>query len=326
MRKSLGVLLATLLFQPLLPAQETDFETSEEEGHKRKRPSVFIRAAEDSPAAQLAHAASLQAEGKTRRAAKQYRALVHKWHDSAEAPTAQYAYATYLLERGRYEQAFKEFQYLIDNYVGHFPYDEVLEAQFRIANHVRTARRGRLLGLPGFEAPERALSLFEAIVGNGPRWHRTPAAQFYVGMIHEQTGQFEEAVDAYEVVTQRYPNSILAPAAGLNGALCLLEIARVSRRDEKAYWDAVSALSGFIRDYPDAEGVETARRHMDELLEKLAGMYYDRALYYDRTARRPKSAVIAYNDFLKRFPSSDKAGAASARVQRLQQDLEGEKP
>jgi len=145
-------------------------------------------------------------------------------------------------------------------------------------------------------------------------------------MIHEQTGQFEEAVDAYEVVTQRYPNSILAPAAGLNGALCLLEIARVSRRDEKAYWDAVSALSGFIRDYPDAEGVETARRHMDELLEKLAGMYYDRALYYDRTARRPKSAVIAYNDFLKRFPSSDKAGAASARVQRLQQDLEGEKP
>jgi outer membrane protein assembly factor BamD (BamD/ComL family) len=46
-------------------------------------------------------------------------------------------------------------------------------------------------------------------------------------------------------------------------------------------------------------------------------MHFDRAVFYDRTANKPQAALIAYEEFLKRYPDSPMAAAAAARVETL---------
>lgn len=304
------------------PAQDMEFEPQLEGLPHKKRPGIFHRPAKHSPADQLKYAEQLLAEQQTRKAMKQYVALVHQWHESPEAATAQLIYAGLLEKKRKYVSAFDEFQYLIDNYAGRFPYEEALEHQFRIANHIMTVKRWKFFFFSGFTAPERALPFFEKIVENAPHWDRTAEAQFYIGLIYEQIKQYEPAIKAYEIVRHRFAGSSFAAEASFRRAHCLYITANASRRNETTSRDALSALAGFLKDYPENTNADKAQLYLDELRERLAGMYYDRAVFYDKIAKRPESALIAYTDFIRKFPASAMAEQASKRIDTLKGELE----
>lgn len=299
---------------PKTPEMET---TRQETKVERKHPGFFHRPAKDSPAAQLAYAADLKARGNLRRAANEYLALVHTWHGEPEAPTAQLAAATILMERGKYPRAFEEFQYLFVFFAGRFPYEETLDAQFKIANAILDERHMAILGLKGFTDPQPALPLFQQIARNAPFWKRAAEVQYRIGWIMEATGEDADAVDSYAAVTQRYPASPFAGDAAFQRALCLRRVSRSCPRDETQCRAALSALAAFLRDHPTHTGRAQAEQYRDELNEHLATMYYDRALFYDRIAHRPKAAVIAYRDFLQKFPLSAKAHSVTERIAEL---------
>lgn len=314
-------LLAVLFFGLSASAMDDKFESEIEKTPKKKRRSFFIRPACDSAADQLAHATRLLADGKLRAAAKQYRALVHAWHDSPEAPIAQMAYADLLEKRQRYVKAFDEFQYLIVHYAGRFSYEETLKRQFGIAHHLMNARHGKFLFFPGFRAADRAVPLFEQIVGNAPDWERAAESQFYVGVIQEEAGNHEEAVSAYEAVQYRYSGSRHAEEASFRQARGLCVISNTRPRNETACWDAISALDAFLKKYPHSDKAATAEEDRDKLHERLATMYYERALFYDKAAQR-KAALIAYDDFLKNFPDSERAEEVGRRMAILRTAIE----
>jgi tetratricopeptide (TPR) repeat protein len=299
------------------PALE-GFNVVEPDGPQRKHAGFWRRPERATPAEQLVHAQELEAKGRLRKAGRQYRALVHEWHDTPEAVKAQHAYAGLLETRGKYDAAFIEFQYLVDFYSGRFDYADVLDHQFRIANQVMTRRYGGLLFLPGFESPERALPLFEQIAENAPTWERGPEVQFYIGWILEEDKQYQEAVRAYDKLRQRWPRSELAVTAAFGGTRCLVRVADKSPRDEVGCQRALEALAGFIRDYPDDPHVEPTTIERDRLTDRLVTMHYERAAYYDHIAKKPESALIAYADFLRRFPYADQAEGVSARVRELE--------
>ncbi len=294
------------------------FSDVEPDGPQRKRVGFWRRPERSTPAEQLVHAQALDARGRRRKAARQYRALVHEWHDTPEAVKAQRAYAGLLERRGKFDAAFNEFQYLVDFYSGQFDYADVLDHQFRIANEVMTRRFGDVLFLPGFESPERALPLFEQIAKNAPTWQRAPEVQFYIGWILEEGKQYQKAVRAYDKLRQRWPRSELAVTAAFGGTRCLVRLADKSPRDEVGCQRALEALAGFIRDYADDPNVEQAKIQRDRLTDRLVTMHYERAAYYDRIARKPESALIAYAEFLRRFPYAEQAEAVSARVRELE--------
>jgi hypothetical protein len=122
----------------------------------------------DTAAAQLEYAHDLRAPGKLRKAGKAYRALVITWPGSAQAPEAQYGYAQMLDARGKLLDAFDEYEILMTRFVGGFPYDAVLQRQFEIGQSVMNRRRGSFLLFGGFQAPERAVPLFEASCATAP--------------------------------------------------------------------------------------------------------------------------------------------------------------
>jgi outer membrane protein assembly factor BamD (BamD/ComL family) len=288
---------------------------------EKKTTGWFSRPKARTPEEQLAWANDLLATGHKRAAARQYYALVATWHESPQAPAAQLAYAKLIEERGNDLEAFDEFQYLIDRFAGLFPFEEALDHQFRIANTVMTQRHGRFL-FGGYTAPERALPLFEQIVKNGPQWKHTPQAQFHIGLIHEENKDHDKAIAAYETIQVSYPDSPEVEESRFRRARCLYTLVNAAPRHEPGYRDALSALSMFLQDYPKSDKAQTAGQYLDELKERLAAMYYERAVFYDTVARRPRSAVIAYADFIRNFPTSRLAAEAGDRMDALKLEME----
>jgi outer membrane protein assembly factor BamD (BamD/ComL family) len=279
--------------------------------------------AQTNAAAQEAYAFSLYENGQLRASANAYQALVYAWPDSRQAVSAQLALAKIQQKREKYEKAFDEYQYLIDHYAGQFNYPEVLDLQFQIANYLMNSKRGQFLFFPGFESPERAVPLFESIIRNAPSWEKTPLAQFNLGMIHESNSETEEAIAAYEVLLNRYPGSQWAPDAAYHQACCLEKLSADRPNDENAINDAISALIDFIQTYPNSSGVPDASSRKEGLIKRLEHMAFERARFYDKLTRRPEAALQSYEDFLKRFPSSESANLARERIAALKLLVKG---
>lgn len=279
------------------------------------------------PVQQMELAYRLYDAGRYRKAANAYQALVYAWPDSQEAPRAQLALAQVQEHRELYSKAFDEYQYLFDYYPGQFKYEEVLDRQFKIANYLMTTPKGAFLFFKGFQAPERALPLFEKIIRNAPAWDRAALAQFNMGVIHEQNEEWEEAVAAFEVFQNRYRDPILLPQASFREAHCLYLIYKNHPNNENSCNAARGAIVEYIRSYPGDDRVTEARLFLQTLNNEQGQRAYEQARYYDRIARRPKSALIAYEEFLKKYSAlnPDLTASAKARVEALQKESKNER-
>ncbi|MDA0990321.1 MAG: tetratricopeptide repeat protein [Verrucomicrobia bacterium] len=287
----------------------------------RKEPGLFRHAEKATPSDQLAFADEQLARQRIRRAKKAYNDLVHLWHDTPEAAVAQRLYADLLLQEGRHQKAFEAYQYLIDHFAGQFDYNDVLAHQFQIANYIRTERHGGFFFFDGYAAPERALPLYEKIVRNGPTWSHTPEAQFYIGLIHEERKDYALAVPAFQTLELRFPQSDLVASAAFRRASTMYQLAQKSPRDEEQSQQALVALLGFRRRFPTDPNIDSVRRYEDVLKNRLASMSFERAEFYDKVAKRPKSAIIAYSDFINKFPKSVMRRQADNRIAALKKEI-----
>ncbi|MBA4387450.1 MAG: hypothetical protein C0404_05675 [Verrucomicrobia bacterium] len=295
-------------------------EHAEADGKPEKKTTGWIfhrNAAKPTAAGQWAYIQELIQAGHTNKAAAECDMLVRKWHDSSEAPQAQLLYARLLDENGSYDDAFEQYQYLVNWYAGTFKHDEVLEREFRIANHVLGSKRWFVL-----DSYETALPMFEKILRNGANWSKAPQVQFTIGHILEKLDRIDDAVKAFELVHMRYPESEYAPDAAYRRAAALYSLAESATRDETAQRDALSCLTMTLRDYPNADLARDARQQQEKLKNRLADMYFDRAAFYDRIAGKPQAAVIAYTDFVRSFPKSDRTQAVQDRIDELNNSLE----
>jgi outer membrane protein assembly factor BamD (BamD/ComL family) len=302
-------------------AQSTQSQTKGEKAQV-KRGIHWYRSPNCATAAeQMKLAAQYHREKRYRKTANAYQALIYAWPDSPEAPKAQFELARVQEERELYDKAFDEYQYLFDYYPGQFDYRDVLGRQFKIANYLMTTRKGSFLFFPGFEAPERAIPLFEKIILNAPTWEYAATCQLNIGIIHELNEEEEEAVTAFEIVQNRYNDETILAQASFREAQCLTKLYRNRPNDENSCNAARAALVQFIRAYPGHEKVAESRTLLAQLNDEQARRAFELARYYDQIAHRPKAALIAYEGFLKKYPSHDYAGQARQRIENLRKDI-----
>jgi outer membrane protein assembly factor BamD (BamD/ComL family) len=312
-----GLLLSAWLLAGVLPAAGQAPETPPPTKAKKHGKSLFLRPAKNNPADQLRHADRLRRDGH-RKARKQYRALVAYWPDSPEAPAAQFAIGEILEERGKLEKAFEEYQYLLSRYAGRSGrYEEVLDRQFAIAQRVMVRKVGKFLFLPGFSAPEKAIPLFESIVRNGPYAKHAPEAQFLIGQAHEQNKEYEDAIVAYMDGQHRYPDSPFAEQSAFRRAYCAYQLAKESPNSEAMNEQAWAAVTFFLNSYPRSEHTAVAQEYRKTLYRNMARYEYDRAAFYDRVARNPRAALMAYSNFVRSHPNSEWTTLAEIRIEAL---------
>ena len=324
--RTASVLLMTMALVPSVDAQgpNTLIRTQTSRFHiERKRPGFFKKAEKRTSADQFAYAEALRLKGEDKKARKAYRNLVHSFHDSQEAPEAQRLYAESLVKKGDLEDAFLEYQYIVKYYPGKMSYKDVVAEQFKVANLIRAENENGLAMMGASSA--KTLPLYEKIVENAPNWERAPEAQFFIGAIYEDRKEYADAIDAYERVMLRYPKSAFVSNAAFHRANSLTAIANKNPRDEARAQAALSSLVSVLRDYPSMPDADEARTARDALKLRLSNMIFERAVYYDSIAKRPEAAVVAYNDFLGRFPTSEQFDRVQKRVAVLQQQIEEQK-
>ncbi len=294
-------------------AQSKPFEESE----KRHSWLSFSRPTMKTSAEQLAYARELHKQGRLRKATRAYRALVTTWPGSAEAALGQLGVALTLDERGKREDAFEAYHQLATRFTGGYAYDDVIKRQFEIAREEMERRRGGFGIFGGFRAPERAVPMFEKVLQNAPRAPFAAEAQYLIGYAYEESEQLELAVVAYMTAQHRYPNSPWAQKAAFGRARALYRLSEEAPNDEEALDQAWAAVVVFINTFPQSEDIELARAYRDTLLRRRARAAYDKAVFYDRIARRPAAALQAYENFVRQFPNSEWTSVARARMESL---------
>jgi outer membrane protein assembly factor BamD len=311
------LLLAGLFAADVLWTGVAAAQVYEESGEKKHSWFSFSRPAKKNPADQMDYARELLKERKLKKATKAFRSLVITWPSAPEAAMAQWAYARLLDKRGKKEDAFDAYQVLLEKYAGRFPdYDRVLQRQFEIAKEVMNKRRAQWM-FGGFEAPERAIPLFEAVIRNGPRSPMAPEAQYLAGTAHEKNFDYELAVLAYSTVIHRYPASDFVELASFARARSLFNMSKNYPNDTRAIEEAWAGVLAFMRAYPASEFTAEARAMRDELLTRRAKYIYEIARHYDRVARRPQVALESYREFVQLYPQSPQSDDARERIREL---------
>ncbi|MFA5043837.1 MAG: tetratricopeptide repeat protein [Kiritimatiellia bacterium] len=281
------------------------------------------RASEKTPEAQLTWANELKDAGHTIRASKACLALVNSWPESSQAPVAQLMYCRLLEQRGKPAKAFEEYQFLVEAYAGFFPYDEVMDRMYAIADGLATRDRYFLFVIK-FKTPEEAIPLFEKLIRNGTQWKRAAELQFRIARIYEKAQQYDLAIEAYGAYHQRYPMSPLAEQALFGQGRCCYAYSRENPVALDLRENAVAVLQGFLDWYPYSAMAGEARACLAELQRDLAGGLYGQAALYEKTARfsgdkreRRNSltaARICYERVIDEFPHSVWAEQAHVRI------------
>ncbi len=287
-------------------------ETDPYEKPDRKEPSMWHRPSANTPAEQLTLATQYEKENRRSRAISANNALVHKWHYSAEAVIAQQNMARLLEAAGQYEDAFLEYQYLITYFSGQFSFLDVLDHQYRCANALGTVDK-KFLGIS-----TRSMSdirrMYERILLNGPNWEKAPEVGMRIAEIHEAEDEVPEAITAYELVQNRFPNTETAHDAAYRTATCRSQFAIAHPRDAQSVNNAVAALNAFLKKYPNDPLASSLRAYLKDLDQQAVNAAYAQAVFYDRNRNDRTAAIAAYRDFQRRYPDAPQAKEAAARL------------
>lgn len=316
----LGIFLLTCALAPAALAASASapyVETKPDTGFH-----LFLRPARRNPADQLLYIRVLLQQRDYRAATRQARALRLFWPDSPQAPKAQFVAARLLDRRGKFMDAFDAYQILIENYPESCDYDAVCAAQLRLANTIYTSKLATCWGLlPGFSAPERAIPLYEKLLASAPEGPSAPEAAYRIACAREANYDYDEAINAFYQVLNRFPESPYAVDAALGQARCHIALADDAPLDARAREAAIAACDLVLSSHSSSIRRAPIERDRRRLLARREEAAYERCLYYDRTLRDPAAALLEYRSFVALFPASDHLSAAQARIRALEKKL-----
>ncbi len=296
-----------------------DFPDSTAAGRiiERRSPGWRNRARHADAATELAAADRLRDSNRWRRAQRRYRAVVANWHDSVEAVIAQLRLARMMEQRQRYERAFFEYQYLIDHYIGRFPYTQVLESQYELAIHMAEAS-GR--GIFGRIAVDTPLTMLETLLKNAPHSDHAPSIKAAIGKLHERNGAYDLAATTYATLQQRHPGTPEAADAAFREVRVLTRLSRRKSNDEALASETLALLRRY-QAMASGQERDKVQLYTDEVEQRVIAFWRERADLYDRIQDRPRAALIVYEEWLSRFPGMDEAEEVRARIESLRKEI-----
>ena len=269
-------------------------------------------------AEQWSYARETQNRGWLKKAERRMLYLVRRWPNSKEAPWAARARADMLFSLGEIEDAFAAYQYLIDNYSSRMAdYDSVLESQYDIAVKIMNKRRLRWL-FGGFRAPEYAVDYFEKVIRNGPQWERAAEAQFMIGKCYQEGKEYDLAISAYGLLGYRYPESRYAEESAWQQIVCLSALQAEYPNSPERLDRTLTATTVFLSTFPSSSYRTQIIQMRNELYEVKAQAVYDKATFYAKVPRKPRSAILYDQTLIEEFPKSKLVPLAEERVAELE--------
>lgn len=142
-------------------------------------------------------------------------------------------------------------------------------------------------------------------------------AYFYLALTHENRREFLLAAQAFERVTDGFPDDTLAPTAMLGTGRAYQSLWRRPSLDPENGQKAASILRALLSSYPDAKEVEDAKRRITQLEEWFAQKDYDTGIHYVKVRRAIDPAIIYFKDVVQTYPSTKAARLSWLRLHEL---------
>jgi outer membrane protein assembly factor BamD len=275
-------------------------------------------------AEQLFHTAQeAEKKGNFKRAISAYRSIVRKYPKDALAPGAGFRTAELLEQTHAYLAAAGGYQYVVEKYPSSPHFNEAIEAQFRIGEMYLNGKKIKFLGISVANSLDHAVDIFASIIRTAPYGKYTARAQFDIGRAREKEGANDAAIQAYQAVIEKFPNSPVAPDAQYQLAYIWFTAAREGTKDLAASAKARTGFQDFLFRFPNSEKAAQARANLLLLDHKQTSSSLDIAKYYDKQ-KYYRAAVIYYNEVIRQQPGSSESEAAKVRLDQLKKKL-GEK-
>jgi outer membrane assembly lipoprotein YfiO len=254
-------------------------------------------------------------------AAKQFEDIVKKYPQVNTASEALYRLGTIYEEKGDYLKAFQTYKKMVDTYPHSERYLEVIEREFRIGNLFLSGKKAKLMGLEILPSAPRAVEVFENIVRQAPFSEFGDKAQFHLGLAYKQDGKYSEAVEAFQAVIDKYPDSDLVAKARYQVAETAYDRSNREFRDQRALDEASKQVDKFLTKYPDAGISEQAAKLRQTIDEKNAEKNYRIGLYYEKE-KYLQSALIYYSEVAQRYPQTSWGVKAAEKTKVLKSPAE----
>ena len=273
----------------------------------------------ETPAEQLAYAASLERDGRTEKAMDAYDDLVHEWHATPEALQAQLALARLASADGQTKRAYDENIYLLAHFAGRFPLEPVLRDAVAQADFMANENAGRTFRIYSGQALRQN---YERIIHFAPRWPRVPELLLRIAELYEKEGEYAGAITVCDRIIVDWPSTSLADRITELYCRCCRLQADVWKNDIGRLHRLERLIGGALRFRPAHPNAERFAEMQREIYIMRRERSYAQASFYDNPAAySPDAALRAYQAFLRDFPDAPQAAAVRTRVAELNLQL-----
>ena len=161
---------------------------------------------------------------------------------------------------------------------------------------------------------------FEAVVLRAPGAPYAAEAMLAVAELREDDLEYDKAIQVYENIRNLHANTPAARTALVREAAARMALLRQHAYNRSRCQDTIAFLKQALASNLDAETRDTFSADLREAVELVEDEAYRAAKFYDSRTRTKRSAIAAYERFLKDYPASVHAPAALARLTELQQE------
>ncbi len=238
-----------------------------------------------------------------KRAIKEFRKLVDNFPRSKYAAEAQFYIGESYMEFKKYYTAYLEYQKAIEKYPGTKRINDIIERQLQIANHYYYAKEKSFAGITIPKDYSICIDIYSQIVKSAPYADKADHAQFFLAESYRAIGKFEEAIDAYNKLIDKYSSSKFIVEAKYKIALSHSSGSLGASYDSKETEKAIDEFTEFSKKHGETARAVEAKQEMGDLQNKNAEKIYDIARFYERGGNYD-AALLYYEDIIKKYPET----------------------
>ena len=149
----------------------------------------------------------------------------------------------------------------------------------------------------------KASTLFEELIPLMKGQAEAEKATFYYAYSQFYMGQYVVSEYHFRRFHETFPRSPLAEEAYYMECVSLFEDSPDFELDQTNTLKALNSIQQFIQEYPKSKFMPDCNNMIDKLTLKLENKYYNLSKLYHHM-REYKSAVVAFDNLIKDFPSS----------------------
>lgn len=267
-----------------------------------------------------------QEKGNRFTALKLYNKVHKDYPNSIFAPEALYQASLLYQKRHQFDKAFEYLEQIVREYPGYDKYNQVIGAQYRIADDLADGERPYYWGIiPGFRDYEAAMDYYNKIVENGPYTEYAPLALMRLAGLARERDKPEEAIDALDRLVNYYPDSFLASDAYLELAQTFSGLVEGSWYDQGATREAISYYQDYLVLYPDSPMVGEAEDGLTEMRNTLANSKFLLGDFFYRYRNNGRAARVFFNEAITIDPESEAAAKAREKLEKIESGIEAPK-